>query len=130
MAKKALSPEQKLMKAIYGKPIEDMTPEEKREAYEKAKRIEERLKFPNKTISFDIPVDEKAVDFFKRMQEEMMDNEKAIRARIKQLFDEFIGVEDRTTAQKAYQQVMTVFGIGYQLGWNDRKAVEDSTKAN
>ena len=113
------------MKAIYGKPIEDMTPEEKREAYKKAKRIEERFKFPNKTISFDIPVDEKAVDFFKRMQEEMMDNQKAIRARIKQLFDEFIGVEDKTTAKNAYNQVLQVFSIGYQLGWNDRKVVEE-----
>ena len=70
------------------------------------------------------------MDFFKRMQEDHVETEKAIQQRIKQLFDEFIGVEDRTTAQKAYQQVMTVFGIGYQLGWNDRKAVEDSTKTN
>ena len=126
MAKKTLSPEQKLMKAIYGKPIEDMTPEEKREAYEKAKRIEESFRFPNKTISFDIQCDEKAMDFFTRMQEEHMEAKKAMQARIKSLFDEFIGVEDKTTAQQAYNQVLTCFSIGYQLGWNDRKAVEES----
>lgn len=114
------------MKAIYGKPIEDMTPEEKREAYEKAKQLEERFKFPNKSISFDIPCDEKTMDFFNRMKEEHMESEKAIKARIKQLFDEFIGVEDKTTAQQAYNQVLTCFSIGYQLGWNDRKAVEES----
>ena len=126
MAKKALTPEQKLMKAIYGKPIEDMTPEEKREAYEKAKRIEESFIFPNKTISFDIQCDEKAMDFFKRMQEEHVEAEKAIQERIKQLLDEFVDVVDKTTDQKAYSQVLKIFGIGYQLGWNDRKAVEES----
>lgn len=87
-------------------------------------------KFPDASISFDIPCDEKMMDFFKRMQEEHVETEKAIQRRIKQLFDEFIRVEDRTTEQKAYQQVMNVFSIGYQLGWNDRKAAEDSTKAN
>ena len=62
MAKKRiLSPEQKLMKAIYGKPIEDMNEEENKAAY-----------------------------------------------------------------QKAYDQVLTIFSIGYQLGWNDRKAVEEA----
>ena len=126
MAKKALSPEQKLMKAIYGKPIEDMTPEEKREAYEKAKQLEERFKFPNKSISFDIQCDEKTMDFFKRMQEEHVEAEKAIQERIKQLLDEFVDVVDKTTDQKAYSQVLNIFGIGYQLGWNDRKAVEAS----
>ena len=125
MAKKALSPEQKLMKAIYGKPIEDMTPEEKREAYEKAKQLEERFKFPNKSISFDIQCDEKTMDFFKRMQEEHVEAEKAIHERIKQLLDEFVDVVDKTTDQKAYSQVLKIFGIGYQLGWNDRKAVEE-----
>ena len=126
MAKKTLSPEQKLMKAIYGKPIEDMTPEEKREAYEKAKQLEERFKFPNKSISFDIQCDEKTMDFFKRMQEEHVEAEKAIHERIKQLLDEFVDVVDKTTDQKAYSQVLKIFGIGYQLGWNDRKAVEES----
>ena len=126
MAKKALTPEQKLMKAIYGKPIEDMTPEEKREAYEKAKQLEERFKFPNKSISFDIQCDEKTMDFFKRMQEEHVEAEKAIQERIKQLLDEFVDVVDKTTDQNAYSQVLKIFGIGYQLGWNDRKAVEES----
>ena len=126
MAKKALTPEQKLMKAIYGKPIEDMTLEEKREAYEKAKQLEERFKFPNKSISFDIQCDEKTMDFFKRMQEEHVEAEKAIQERIKQLLDEFVDVVDKTTDQKAYSQVLKIFGIGYQLGWNDRKAVEES----
>ena len=126
MAKKALSPEQKLMKAIYGKPIEDMTPEEKREAYEKAKQLEERFKFPNKSISFNIPANEKTMEFFKRMQEEHVEAEKAIQERIKQRLDEFVDVVDKTTDQKAYSQVLKIFGIGYQLGWNDRKAVEEA----
>ena len=38
MTKKTLSPEQKLMKAIYGKPIEEMNGEEKKAAYNKAKQ--------------------------------------------------------------------------------------------
>lgn len=126
MTKKKISPEQKLMKDIYGKPIEDMNDEEKKAAYEKAKRLQDRFQFPNKSISFNIQCDEKTMDFFKRMQEEYMESEKAVKARIKQLFDEFICVEDKTTEQKAYQQVITIFGIGYQLGWNDRKEVEEA----
>ena len=126
MAKKALTPEQKLMKAIYGKPIEDMNDEEKKAAYEKAKRLQERFQFPNKSISFDIPCDEKTMEFFKRMQEEHVEAEKAIQERIKQLLDEFVDIVDKTTDQKAYSQVLKIFGIGYQLGWNDRKAVEEA----
>lgn len=126
MAKKTLSPEQKLMKAIYGKPIEDMNDEEKKAAYEKAKRLQDRLQFPNKSISFNIPCDEKTMDFFNRMQEEHVEAQKAIQQRIKQLLDEFVDVVDKTTDQKAYDQVLKIFGIGYQLGWNDRKAVEEA----
>lgn len=38
MTKKTLSPEQKLMKAIYGKPIEEMNDKEKKAAYDKVKQ--------------------------------------------------------------------------------------------
>ena len=128
MAKKTLSPEQKMMKAIYGKPIEDMNDEEKKAAYEKAKRLQDRFQFPNKSISFDIPCDEKTMDFFNRMQEEHVEREKAIKARIKQLFDEFIGFKgDDAAVKDAYNQVLQVFCVGYQLGWNDRKAVEEES---
>lgn len=39
MSKKELSPEQKLMKAIYGKPIEVLTAEEKRQMFEKFEKV-------------------------------------------------------------------------------------------
>ena len=54
------------------------------------------------SMMFDIPCDEQTAEFFKRM------------------FDEFIGVVDKTTDQNAYAQVLKVFSIGYQLGWNDQ----------
>ena len=60
------------------------------------------------------------------MQEEHVEAEKAIHERIKQLLDEFVDIVDKTTDQKAYSQVLKIFGIGYQLGWNDRKAVEEA----
>ena len=84
------------------------------------------VQFPNKTISFDITCDENTMDFFKRMQEEHVETQKAIQQRIKQLLDEFVDVVDKTTEQKAYDQVLKIFSIGYQLGWNDRKAVEEA----
>lgn len=44
MSKKELSPEQKMLKAIYGKPLEQMSEEEKREAYIKVTNKSKILK--------------------------------------------------------------------------------------
>ena len=74
----------------------------------------------NASLSFDIPVDEQTVEFFKRMYDEQVEQTQAARNRIRQLFDEFIGVEDKTTEQNAYSQILKIFSIGYQLGWNDQ----------
>lgn len=74
----------------------------------------------NAHFSFYIPVDEQTHEFFKRMYEEQIEHEKAVENRIRQLFDEFIGVEDKTTEQNAYYKVLKVFALGYQLGWNDQ----------
>lgn len=70
------------------------------------------------TFSFSVEQNEQAIDFFKRMQEELVEHEEAFRQRIKQLFDENIGVEGEK-ADEAYNQVLQVFAIGYQHGWND-----------
>ena len=84
--------------------------------------MKEEKKIPsmNASLSFDIPVNEKTADFFKRMYDERVAQEQAAMNRIRQLFDEFIGVVDKTTDQNAYAQVLKVFSIGYQLGWNDQ----------
>lgn len=72
------------------------------------------------SMMFDIPCDEQTAEFFKRMYDEHVAQEQAATNRIRQLFDEFIGVVDKTTDQNAYAQVLKVFSIGYQLGWNDQ----------
>ena len=77
------------------------------------------------TLSFRMDTNEEGNAYFDRMLREMKDKETAIRERIEQLFGEYvqIGGEKR---DEAYQQVLQVFAIGYQLGWNDQYSI--STK--
>ena len=72
------------------------------------------------SMMFDIPCDEQTAEFFKRMYDEQVEQEQAARNRIRQLFDEFLDVKDKTTEKNAYSQILKVFSIGYQLGWNDQ----------
>ena len=52
----------------------------------------------------------------------MKDKEAAIRERIEQLFGEYIQI-DGEKRDETYQQVLKVFAIGYQLGWNDQYSI-------
>lgn len=72
----------------------------------------------NTTLTFEVEPNEDAKAFFERMQKELTECEEAFKQRIKQLFDEEIGVGG-VMADKAYKQVLRVFAIGYQHGWND-----------
>lgn len=75
------------------------------------------------SMSFDMKADEAALDFFKREMKGLEDFEKAINARMKQLFDEYICVDGEEKGE-AYNQILKVFMIGYGHGWNDRKEID------
>lgn len=70
------------------------------------------------TITFDMRVDEAMEDFVMQMQAEMKDREEAFRKRIEQLFDEYIKI-DGEKKDETYGQILQIFAIGYQHGWND-----------
>lgn len=70
------------------------------------------------SMTFKVEANEESVAFFQRMQREWKEREDAFKERIKQLFDENIGVGG-DKAEEAYNQVLQVFSIGYQHGWND-----------
>jgi hypothetical protein len=72
----------------------------------------------NMSVSFMVEPNEEAKAFFERMQKEQTEREEAFKKRIKQLFDEEIGVKG-DKADEAYKQILQVFTIGYQHGWND-----------
>lgn len=72
----------------------------------------------NMTLSFKVEPNEEANAFFERMQKELAEHEEAFKKRIRQLFDEEIGVRG-DKADEAYKQILQVFAIGYQHGWND-----------
>ena len=72
----------------------------------------------NMNLTFKVKPAEDATAFFDRMMKDFTEREKAFKIRIKQLFDENIGVEG-TMADEAYEQILQVFAIGYQHGWND-----------
>ena len=74
------------------------------------------------SISFDMKASEEAKDYFLRMVEEHKEKIDAIRERIESLFKEFcqIGSDlDKEKTNEAYHQLLTLFSIGYRLGWND-----------
>lgn len=74
------------------------------------------------TLSFRMETNEEGKAYFDRMLREMKDKETAIRERIEQLFGEYVQINGEKR-DKAYQQVLQVFAIGYQLGWNDQYSI-------
>jgi len=72
----------------------------------------------NWTVSFHMPVDEKMKEFMDRMEKESKERYEAFEKRIRTLFKEHIGFTDEVP-ENVNEQVLQVFGIGYQLGWND-----------
>lgn len=74
------------------------------------------------TLSFRMETNEEGKAYFDRMLREKKDKETAIRERIEQLFGEYIQI-DGEKRDEAYQQVLKVFAIGYQLGWNDQYSI-------
>lgn len=83
-------------------------------------------RFPNVSITFNMPVNEKTRDFFNRMIEEQKQQEEAIKERLTQLFDEFFEV--KTNNDEKIACFKQVFSIGYQLGWNDYYNLVHTTK--
>ena len=83
----------------------------------------------NVTLSFRVEPSEEAKAFFERMQKELTEREEAFKKRIKQLFDEIIKVEG-DKADKAYNQILQVFTIGYQHGWNDLYSLHKAKEGN
>lgn len=80
-------------------------------------------------MSFKAEASEETMDFFRRMQAELETFEKAIDKRIEQLMDEHVGVDDTSNdtskGNEFYKQLLALFGLGYKLGWNDRKKVDE-----
>ena len=72
----------------------------------------------NMSLSFTVEPSEEANAFFERMKKELTECEEAFKKRIKQMFDEKFGVGG-DKADEAYKQILQVFAIGYQCGWND-----------
>ena len=81
--------------------------------------------FPNYSVTFQMEADEKAREFFEKMMREHEDLQAAARQRIIRLFDKFVAV-DGEKKDEAYWQLANLFGIGYQLGWNDCHDVCDA----
>ena len=79
----------------------------------------------NMTLSFKVEPNEEAKVFFERMQKELTEREEAFKKRAKQLFDEKIKVGG-DKADEAYNQILQVFTIGYQHGWNDLYSLHES----
>jgi hypothetical protein len=85
----------------------------------------------NRSMSFDIKVDEedaRIMDQFKMLAEECDTFEKAIAERIEYLFNAHVKVDGKEK-DAAYQQLLQLFSIGYQCGWNDYKSIIDERKA-
>jgi len=75
------------------------------------------------TLSFKMEVNEDGKAYFERMLKEMKDKETAIRERIEQLFGEYVAI-DGEKKDDAFQDLLKLFAIGYQLGWNDRHSLD------
>lgn len=74
------------------------------------------------TLSFKMEVNEEGKAYFERMLKDMKDKETAIRERIEQLFGEYVIYGEKK--DEAYQDLLKLFAIGYQLGWNDRHSLD------
>lgn len=70
----------------------------------------------------------KTMEQFKILAEEFDTFEKAIAERMEHLFNAHVkvGGEEKDAA---YQQLLQLFSLGYQCGWNDYKNIIDETKA-
>lgn len=75
------------------------------------------------TLSFKMEVNEEGKAYFERILKEMKDKETAIRERIEQLFGEYVMIGGEKK-DEAYQDLLKLFAIGYQLGWNDRHSLD------
>lgn len=76
------------------------------------------------TLSFRMEVNEEGKAYFERMLKEMKDKENAIRERIEHLFGEYVIIGGGEKKDEAYQDLLRLFAIGYQLGWNDRHSLD------
>lgn len=70
------------------------------------------------TITFDMKPTQEMEDFIMQAEKDARDREEAFRKRIEQLFDEYIKI-DGEKKDEAYGQILQIFAIGYQHGWND-----------
>lgn len=83
----------------------------------------------NMTLSFNVEPNEEAKAFFERMVKEQTEREEAIKKRVKQLFDEEIAVGG-DKSDEAYKQILQVFALGYQHGWNDLYSLHNAKEDN
>lgn len=77
----------------------------------------------NPSMSFDLTVDAESVpETFNKLMEDFDTFEAAIEERIKHLFKTHVTVSG-PEKDAAYQQLLKLFSIGYQCGWNDYKSI-------
>ncbi len=71
----------------------------------------------NRSISFQVEMNEETKAFFERMMKEEKDREEIFKERIKQLFEEHFDITGG--GKETYDKIFNVFARGYQCGWND-----------
>lgn len=82
----------------------------------------------NPSMSFDLTVDaESVLKTFNKLMEDFGTFEAAIEERVKHLFKTHVTVSG-PEKDAAYQQLLKLFSIGYQCGWNDYKSIIDEMK--
>ena len=69
------------------------------------------------SVSFDLPVDEKMKEFIDKMDKEHKEIEDVFTARIKRLFEQYVGLDGE--ANRLHDKLLVLFSLGYQFGWND-----------
>ena len=69
------------------------------------------------SVSFDLPVDEKMKEFIDKMDKEHKEVEDVFTARIKKLFEQYVELNE--AASLGYDKFLSLFRLGYELGWND-----------
>lgn len=85
--------------------------------------------FPDSTISFDLECNEDTIAFLRRQFKKSREIEEAIHERITQLFDEFVDVGGHRKSD-GYKELLKLFAIGYQLGWNDLYNINKENRKN
>lgn len=78
------------------------------------------------SFSFKIEADEKAADFFRRLEEQHKAFHEAVSARLDALFGEFINV-DAECDENVRNMLRSIFAVGYQCGWNDYKDINQTS---